>query len=328
METLILSLDESPPLFNELKNEIPCTVFRGYKRKDITSQDYEKYFCKKSGESIQDSVYGCAYSHIKIWEYIVQSNCDLNKFWLILEDDAFFNLPAQKTLEILEETIDNITASSSQTLIFYPGWLNPFKSLSLEQTLYPKIFKSKTIYGTHSYCVSKQTAKVLLEKTMSAIKCSNHIDWHISELANRGYLQLYAFGSNDRIIFQYSTQPVFKMNHYKNTSFNVQNTHPILLLSLAALFKIDEGMNFAYILSATTRQIFGYNVSLITLFWCLLGFIVGYAGFNWQAASLIFLTILIPDFLYNCINIKYKQVFIDYGLFMFIHYIVTLAKKK
>ncbi|MDG6473623.1 LPS biosynthesis glycosyltransferase [Glaesserella parasuis] len=131
------------------------------KLKEIDFEFYPKHFSARKQMTLGEV--GCAMSHIKLYEYIVENNIDNA---IILEDDAIVSLYFK---EIISDALNKI--SPKYEILFldhgkakiYPFPKNLVERYRLARYISPSKNSKRTIIRTTGYIITQAGAKRLLE---------------------------------------------------------------------------------------------------------------------------------------------------------------------
>ena len=179
-DILCINLDRRPDRWEKVQKDfssvgmqltrIPAVYGKSYSRKELkrfTSKGCA-YFCPKSA-------IGCAMSHRRAWQTIVDKNLESA---LILEDDAY-------PLPRFEEKLKNVWSQVPKDwdIVYLGGRMRDFPSLLKGSGLKFSEYISKNVmipgfpFTAHAYAVSNKGAKKILEKTNPV---RYHIDFHLA----------------------------------------------------------------------------------------------------------------------------------------------------
>jgi glycosyl transferase family 25 len=155
------------------KNKIGYERFPAYDGKKLKDykQDIDKYFVKK--HNLSTGQIGCALSHIKIWEKILENNY---KNVLILEDDA--TVP-----DNFWEQINNLNVKEFDILYLQ---LSNIVCKKQKGNIHKVVKSGDSNWGTTAYIVNKEFVKKMID-----VKIRNPVDIHLSNFYNSNVLLVY-----------------------------------------------------------------------------------------------------------------------------------------
>lgn len=263
----VINMDKDKQRLKEITKEckkfnIKFERFTGIDASKLTKKEKSKYITDYCNNYCTNSIIGCAMSHIKIYEDIINKGY---KNALILEDDIYicndFYDVLNKAFEELPEDYD----------ILYLGALGlASKEKYYDVNIILKLFKKKKKYinnnkfknifvpefplGTHAYIISNKGCKILLKYL---IKIYFHIDWLINLNINK--LNIYL--TNKKIVYQKwddsNNSNLISFPKYINIILNKyydQNKQPI-----------------SYLFNLSNIKLFNINITL----WIIIFFIFG-----------------------------------------------------
>lgn len=284
METWMITLNRVDT-FNKYKQKfldegIQLKIFEGINGKNVSlneKKNYTTYFWSIFGP---DSAIGCAMSHIKLWEQLVKSNKD---YYLILEDDVIFD-------EIsLKSKIDSSIKNNPDFDIIYLGCLGSNKNnyKKFNKLLYFLQFgeKENIALATHSYIISKKGAKKLIKELKG--KIYNHIDYCIQKMRKKNFKKVIV---DPLIFFQTSTD-----SNYQSISSNSTTKFPIILNNILSKIYIDQNVSCDYVFTLSLCKIYGYNLTLISIFLFVIGMILKLTKMNLQFITIVYIILILPD---------------------------------
>ena len=109
---------------------------------------------------------GCFLSHINILKYAKKHDME---YICITEDNLIYNHHTIKTIS--KHITQFITTNSTWNILILGGWYIPFSTV--ENTIYPSIYKTRSIHGTSCYIIHKRFYTKIIEDY------KNHTDEHI-----------------------------------------------------------------------------------------------------------------------------------------------------
>lgn len=333
LNIIILSLTENPPIYQDLINHgYTPILFRGYKRSDISDKELLKYY-NTNFKILTAGCIGCGYSHIKIWEYIVNYTDNLSDepYFLIFEEDVVTKKSLRNSINIILQitNVKNNLLKLNNIDIFYPGYslakeMKHFTTFSLKSNCLLKIYMTKFVVGFHSHILNQKSARLLVD-AIKENKILGHIDEQVLNICNALQLRLCVVDEDHKLF----TQTSGNLNIYNILSNNVSNdVHPILLTYFLSKINITEECNLAYSMKLSTFEIYGYPVTKLLLFWISVGFLIGFYGLNLTQSSLLFIIFHIPDLLFSKLSMSISyRIFIEYLFFIVLCYIGNLKNK-
>lgn len=128
-------------------------------------------------QDLTNGAIGCYLSHIKTWKAFASSN---KKFALVLEEDAVVTATEMfKNLVLPDENEWDILLLGC---------------IDLKPTSHVHGWRRVTHFlETHAYIINRRSVKVLLSH---ALPIDRQIDWHLSDLAQKNTIKIYAFSPN------------------------------------------------------------------------------------------------------------------------------------
>lgn len=223
-----------------------------------------------------DGMKGCALSHRSLWEGCVQKGY---KAILVLEDDMIldpnFNELLQKQWQQVPPDFDIVYLGCNSSCE-----LETTVSSSVIRTVmnnHPKRLNEHVLQhhggiGTQGYIISNQCARRLL-----TLPISTHIDTQMLLWAKEYNLSVYSL--------------VPKLVTVQNDSggTNLSDTFPPLLSSALSRIPITEEASLGWGLTENSAKLFGWNISLLLVFSCLLLLVIptqfAYLLFLWLAVE-------------------------------------------
>lgn len=303
MNIIILSLNENDPLYNLLLSfNLNVKLFKGYRKNEV-EEDFLDYFEKNN--YMGDGAIGCAYSHLKILNYITTLNISNDDRVLILEQDAFFPNGVFESIIHLERLFNEIKELEEifnvDCDIFYPGYncflLNSNKLLSNNISM-----STGFIFGLHSYCPTKKACFKILN-LFKQNKVTNHLDLCLAQFTRNKQLYCFLINKEARFISQTSGEVKIKLNKIKAESTNIINYHPIIITSILSNIESDKQITLAYSMCSSLRKVTNYNITMILVIQCIIGFFLGFFKFRYITIVLLWTLIYLWDFLYTSPNI-------------------------
>jgi glycosyl transferase family 25 len=261
-----------------IKNNIIYERFPGIDINNLSQSDLDKYVTKFAQKNFTNGMIGCAISHLKIYEDIINKGY---KNALILEDDIVFD---KNFHSILKNSFDELPSNYD---ILYLGSLGlssikPYYDINILLKFYT-IFnhkyddKYKYIYrpefplGTFGYIISNQGCNKLLQYIN---KIYFHIDWMICFNINK----LNIYGTKTKIIHQ-------KWNNSNNSDMYATPKYFNCLLN-----NITDQNNvpYSYYFNFPMIKILNINIT----YWIIIFFILGYINNIYISYIILFYLII------------------------------------
>jgi glycosyl transferase family 25 len=246
------------------KFNIKFERFTGIDATMLTKKEKSKYITDYCNNFCPNSIIGCAISHIKIYEDIINKGY---KNALILEDDIYIDDDFYDILnKAFEELPDNYD-------ILYLGFLN-FINYKENNNKFKNIYIPKIPLGTHAYIISNKGCKKLFKYLTKNIFF--HIDWIINFNMNK----LNVYTTKKKIIYQTWNDS----NNSNLTSF------PKYINLVLNKYKINNDIPCTYFFNLSYIKLFNINITL----WIIIFFIFGLI--NNKYLNLLILLYFLIDF--------------------------------
>lgn len=263
-------------------NNITFERFSAVNGAQLDQSERDKYLTKFCDLMVPNSVIGCAISHYKLWQKVVDENLDNV---LIFEDDIFF---IDNYEDVLKPALDQLPTNWD---IFYLGctglcdkdkqYKNPFNLLFYLFKNTKQEFHSDNLFvpeyglSAHAYALSNKGCRKLL----SIIKRINHhIDTMIAMNANK--LEIYACHPN--IAYQRS-----------DDSNIADNGFPTICNNVLSKYKDEKNFKYSYYFTVPVVK----YVNMWTIIFLLLG-IVSYYN-KYVLYCILFMFFLDADLISN-----------------------------
>lgn len=265
----VINMDKDKHRFKQITKEcqkfnIKFERFTGIDATILTKKEKSKYITNYCNNYCPNSIIGCAISHIKIYEDIINKGY---KNALILEDDIYIYDDFYDILnKAFEELPDNYD-------ILYLGFLN-FFNLKKNNNTNKNIFIPILPFGTHAYIISNKGCKILLKHLRKNIFI--HIDFMIN--LNMNKLNVYA--TKKKIIYQI----------WDDSNNSNLNSFPKYINLALNKYKINNDIPYTYFLNLSNIKLFNINITL----WIIIFFIFGLV--NNKYLNLIILLYFLIDF--------------------------------
>lgn len=254
------------------------------------------------------NVYGCAFSHVQIWQRITKLTA--KQPYLVLEDDVHLADNFQ------EESIKCLRLTPAHFDILYLGgiqnelddnvsiplkclhWLTGFGKPKC-QWINSRIYQPRVVLGTHAYFITPEGAQKLLDYLVGRIY--THIDYMIMTVPHLNFYATHPFLANQSVTLQLSgiatpTQFPFYINR-----------------------KLDEwqqhrsGVSWGYVTNTPLSQLSGECINLWTAIFILMGVVLCFtckSPYNIIIACLVWFTldILIEAVFYRNTHFDMKSL--------------------
>lgn len=330
----IINLDKDNERYNESLIQAKKISFKqpirisGIYGKNLTDKEFLELPVDKLYSKIGlKSAIGCALSHVKAWQTMIDNN---DESAIFLEDDVLID----------DNFIDlfNSMKIPNDYYIIYLGSLigsDIEKKYSLEFPLarlylgkgYTKKVKkiNDNVYvpalplGLHGYILSNIGAKYLLDN-IKKDKIYNHIDAQIIK-----YLyNVPSYAINPQLIHQ--------QNVTLENSNNINYPYPIII-NRNLNQKDKHGIPLNYKLNIGVYEYNGYIFNIITLYFIIFGIILALLKFDIKTIFISFLLFSVLEFSIGySYYIKNNKIFLKYSLISFIlilmSYLIIIKLKK
>lgn len=335
-KTWVISLNNPTDFIESMAlQNINVNLFKGVDGETIKKQEYMSSFYTTFGPN---SAIGCAMSHMKLWEKLV--NDDLNETYLIFEDDAYSceggpckGGPCKRPCEgeepdnTKDKIINFLNNIPKDFDIGYLGYFGSSKNIMYYITSFMHktkghgvkdkgVVQPKVMLGLHSYIISKKGAKILLNELKG--KVYNHIDYCIQQLYKQDKLKNYAIHP---IIFkQTSTDYTFANSKSSNTL-----VFPTNLTRLVSKYYIDDTVTMDNLINIKMYKIpiipggigVHFNITVFTIILILISIISVNLNVPLKWISLFYVLLVFPDIVKQAQNVllHYILILIIYRIF-------------
>lgn len=149
------------------------TRISGIYGKDIAAKEKEKLINRSKYKlfmhnNIGNGTIGCYLSHLKSWKTFLESEYS---YALIFEDDVDFDSKVLKS--VIDELVQNASDWDMVNIdINRSGWTKPIKRLA--KTNYELVKFRQRVGNSSGYLISRQTAKILLQKALPMLMPLDH----------------------------------------------------------------------------------------------------------------------------------------------------------
>lgn len=249
MKAFVINLDKDVERMNMFEKNYNSSEYLQWERvsgklgKDVPDNKLTtpcKYLCT-------ESMKGCAWSHIKTWERIVNDQIDMA---LIMEDDVvpISSDYENEVISVIDDTptdFDVLTLHNSMNSVTDMGWV--FRNLTSMLGIYnpmsskvsKKLYRPQCMYGTMSYIVSLKGAKKLLQLID---KISFHVD--ITIFSNYNNLIIYSID-----------EPIFKPRDNNDSNNSTSNFFNDLI----------PGTPLGIMIKTDFMSVCNYNINALTV---------------------------------------------------------------
>lgn len=310
MKAFVISLNQPYELLSKLRQQgVDAELFNAVRGKDLSFIQIRKYcnwFWSLVGPK---SAIGCAVSHYKLWEKLVNELQNENDMALIFEDDVIINQHFSKQLN---KYLQNVPKNFDLLYLGCFGCINnnefinnqlSFSGMDIPDTHKINTFikKPSVVLATHAYIITRKGARKMIQLLKQ--KINNHIDWCIQYLHSQNKIQVYAI-TKDHIV---QTSP-------ENVSENSTNIHPFIVYKLFRNIDVEKHLPLSYVSTVSIVQFGSYTFTSMSLWSIIIGLVLA-ATVDVSVAHLTiaFLIISLPDLM---LKTGYHNIFFHYILFI------------
>jgi glycosyl transferase, family 25 len=271
----IINLDKDYNRWLKVKKMLDSRNIKNYIRidgvngKNISEYELENATTKYCNNFCTPSMIGCAMSHIKVWEKVIEND----KNSLVFEDDVILNenfiqlltkfyqmVPKDYDIIYLGCTVGcNYNGDSNYMTNILKNIVN-FKGKQ-HKILNEHVYIPEYPFSTHAYIISVKGAKKLLNSIKNNI--NSHVDQQMVETFIKEDLNVYAF--EPQLVYQ------------DKTTDNSNNTtsYPIILNKIFSNIEDSYKETFDYKLSMHFFNLHGFYINLYVIILAIASFFVG-----------------------------------------------------
>lgn len=249
-------------------------------------------------------VYGCALSHIRIWQQVLNEVEPV----LVLEDDVEiatdFSSKLHRCLQKVPSDFDmlylgGIQSRTDDNIPFVLKCLQYSRLTRFGKKkctwVTPNIYQPRVILGTHAYVITPKGAKKLLDSLLGRIY--THIDYMIMTVPDLQYYATYPFLAHQSVTLSSSgiaspTQFPFFINRKLDT-----------------MLQHESGVSWGYVLTTPVSQISGECVNIWTALFFFIGFVLYYRFRSPKLIAMVCLLWFGVDLLFE--GLIYRNVHMD-----------------
>jgi GR25 family glycosyltransferase involved in LPS biosynthesis len=270
--------------------------------KELDDSEIQKVATFIGRNTATKSIIGCAMSHIKTWETILENN---NNIALIFEDDISlcnnFVDQLKSKLEAIPNDFDmlyigcevgcDVNNKSNMDMTVTRMLLG--KGYNFE-IINSEIYVPRFPLAFHAYIVSKKGVHKLLK--LAKDKIYTHIDAQV------------LMNGKDYGIITYASEPLLAFQKKDTTTSTISQKYPSLLNSTLHSFKDDYNTPLSYKLSVPLFQIFSVPINIYNLILVVFFFITSYFC-NSQITLVIFTIFTVFNVIeYNACPSNIKEI--------------------
>ncbi len=260
--------------------------------KDLTDKQLEQNVSKLYRKFGPKSAIGCAMSHMKVWQRIVDNN---DQVALILEDDVVFTDNFLEKFNSIFPTVPNdfdilylgcinscninkkfdMYYSITKNILFKGKYTKPFVKIN------DHVFEPPLPLAAHAYIITNKTARYLLENFKKDL-IKFHVD--VQMVWYTYYLRVYC-------IYPHL---INQENVNVNSSNNTATRFPFLINKLLDNIVDGHGFSYNYFLTVGLFEVNGYSICGYTISFFLIGMILALLGLDLSSVmSLIVLYLVL-----------------------------------
>lgn len=273
----VISLDKNNKFDYLYKKNLKPILVEGVLGKNLSHQEITENVTSMYSKFGPKSAIGCAMSHIKAWEGLLESDED---FRIVMEDDVIVEEDFVDKFNIVVKDVPtdyDILYLGCFDSSFFTAVMTLLCMSNTEKQINNHVKIPSTALGLHAYVISRKGAETLLSHLKG--KIYNHLDFCIQDLSSKGLIKTYL--TTPRLAYQTSTD--------SGISTNVSSSHPLLLNNFLSKFEVDKRVRASYISTLSVIRLGDINVNIMSILFLIFGILM----YKYDANTLTILFFLI-----------------------------------